>query len=410
MQCGLLGKKLGHSYSPAIHNMLASYDYALFEKQEDEIAAFLREESWSGLNVTIPYKRAVVPFMDCVSETVKKTGSINTIVRWENGELYGENTDVFGFLALVRHAGVDVAGRKALILGSGGASASARVALESLGAQTVIISRTGENNYENLEMHADARLVVNTTPVGMYPETGKAPLDLRRLPQLEGVLDIIYNPARTALLLQAEQLGLAYANGLYMLVAQAKRSAELFSGKQIADSEISRITRELAVSMQNIVLIGMPGCGKSTIAEALGKRTGREVVDSDAEIFRKTGLKPSQIILEQGEAAFRDLECEVLAELGKKHRRIISTGGGSVLREENYNFLHQNGVIVWIKRPLSCLSLEDRPLSQNCDLQALYDTREPRYRRFADLAIENCRSIDDAADEILRLFGEKVIV
>ena len=149
MQCGLLGKKLGHSYSPAIHNMLASYDYALFEKQEDEIAAFLREESWSGLNVTIPYKRAVVPFMDCVSETVKKTGSINTIVRWENGELYGENTDVFGFLALVRHAGVDVAGRKALILGSGGASASARVALESLGAQTVIISRTGENNYEN---------------------------------------------------------------------------------------------------------------------------------------------------------------------------------------------------------------------------------------------------------------------
>ncbi|MCQ2420478.1 MAG: AAA family ATPase [Clostridia bacterium] len=410
MQCGLLGKKLGHSYSPAIHNMLASYDYDLFERQEDEVAAFLQEKSWSGLNVTIPYKRAVVPFMDCVSETVKKTGSINTVVRRENGELYGDNTDVFGFLSLVKHAGINAAGKKALILGSGGASASVRAALEQLGAQTVIISRSGEDNYENLEKHADARLVVNTTPVGMYPDTGKAPLDLRRLPQVEGVLDIIYNPARTAILLQAEQLGIPHANGLYMLVAQAKRSAELFSGKQIADSEIDRITRELAASMQNIVLIGMPGCGKSTIAEALGRKTGREVVDSDVEIFRKTGLKPSQIILEQGEAAFRDIECEVLAELGKKHRRIISTGGGSVLREENYNSLHQNGCIVWIQRELSRLSRKDRPLSQNRDLQELYEAREPRYRRFADFAVDNCRSVDAAADEILTLFREKVVL
>ena len=258
MRCGLLGEKLGHSYSPAIHAQLADYAYGLYEVAPEDLPAFLTGGDFDALNVTIPYKKAVIPYCAELSPIARRLGSVNVLVRRADGTLYGDNADAFGFEYLVRHSGIDVAGQKALVLGNGGASATIQAVLEQLGAHVTVISRHGPDNYENLDRHADARVIVNTTPVGMYPNTGKAAVDLRQFPQCAGVLDIVYNPARTALLLQAERLGIPCAGGLYMLVAQAKRSCEVFTGTVIDDAQILRIHRLLRQEMENIVLIGMP--------------------------------------------------------------------------------------------------------------------------------------------------------
>ena len=269
MRCGLLGEKLGHSYSPAIHAQLADYAYGLYEVAPEDLPAFLTGGDFDALNVTIPYKKAVIPYCAELSPIAQKLGSVNVLVRRADGTLYGDNADAFGFEYLVRHSGIDVAGQKALVLGNGGASATIQAVLEQLGARVTVISRHGPDNYDNLDRHADARVIVNTTPVGMYPNTGRAAVDLRQFPQCAGVLDIVYNPARTALLLQAESLGIPCAGGLYMLVAQAKRSCEVFTDTVIDDAEILRIHRLLRQEMENIVLIGMPGSGKSTHGTAL---------------------------------------------------------------------------------------------------------------------------------------------
>lgn len=388
LRCGLLGRKLGHSYSPQIHKMLKDYEYLLYEREEEDIPSFLHSTFWTGLNVTIPYKKTVIPFLDEVSDTVKRTGSANTLVRRRDGAIYGDNTDVYGFTQLVYYSGIDVKGKKTLILGSGGACASVLASLEDLGAKPLIISRSGENNYENLYLHYDAEIIVNTTPLGMYPNNGVSPVDLSKFPKCCGVFDLIYNPSKTALLLQAEKLGIPSENGLFMLVAQAKRSSEQFVSEGIPDSETTRIYSSLQISMKNIVLIGMPGCGKSTIAKMLGEATGRNIFDSDAEILRRTGMKPSEIITQKGEKAFRDIECEVIAEIGKESHSIIATGGGVITREENYNSLHQNGIILWLKRDVSALPLDDRPLSQIKSPAVLYKERKPLYEKFADITIE----------------------
>jgi len=401
LKCGLLGEKLGHSYSPAIHGMLDDYEYLLYEKSREELPDFLKKGDWKGLNVTIPYKKEVIPFCDELSEVSARTGSVNTLVKRPDGSIYGDSTDVYGFDRLVRHSGISVKDEKVLVLGSGGASAAVCDALLTLDARPVVISRSGENNYSNLDRHADAAVVVNATPVGMYPHNGESPVDLTLFPALKGVLDIVYNPARTALLLQAEELGLPRANGLYMLTAQAKRSSEQFSGREIPDSEICRITDVLAAGMQNIVLVGMPGCGKSTVAALLGQKTGRAVLDSDAEIVQNV-LKPiPQIFAEEGEDRFRAYETDALKKLGGLSGKIIATGGGSVLREENYAPLHQNGTIFWLTRDLTVLDREGRPLSQNADLAAMFEKREPRYRRFADWVIDNNGSPEDTVKQIL---------
>ena len=284
MRCGLLGEKLGHSYSPAIHAQLADYAYGLYEVAPEDLPAFLTGGDFDALNVTIPYKKAVIPYCAELSPIAQKLGSVNVLVRRADGTLYGDNADAFGFEYLVRHSGIDVAGQKALVLGNGGASATIQAVLEQLGARVTVISRHGPDNYDNLDRHADARVIVNTTPVGMYPNTGRAAVDLRQFPQCAGVLDIVYNPARTALLLQAESLGIPCAGGLYMLVAQAKRSCEVFTDTVIDDAEILRIHRLLRQEMENIVLIGMPGSGKSTIAALLAERLHRPVLDSDAQV------------------------------------------------------------------------------------------------------------------------------
>ena len=404
LKCGLLGQKLGHSYSPAIHGMLADYDYQLFEREPEQLEDFLKNGPWDGINVTIPYKKAVLPYCAELSDTARRIGSVNTIVRRPDGSLYGDNTDAYGFESLVRKSGIQVQGKKALVLGSGGASVTVVAVLKMLGAESVtVISRGGEDNYDNLPKHADARIIANTTPVGMYPNNGQAAVDLAQFPQCEGVLDVVYNPARTALLLQAEKLGIPCAGGLYMLVAQAKRSSELFTGRSIPDSEIGRIEKLLSGQMKNIVLVGMPSSGKSTLAAALGERLGRPVYEADALIEQEAGMDIPAIFAQYGEGHFRALETEVLSRLGKLSGAVISTGGGCVTREENYDLLHQNGTILWLQRGTEKLDKTGRPLSLKNDLNEMYQKREPMYRRFADAAVDNNGSVEAALEQILEV-------
>lgn len=404
LKCGLLGQKLGHSYSPAIHGMLADYDYQLFEREPEQLEDFLKNGPWDGLNVTIPYKKAVLPYCDELSEKARRIGSVNTLVRRPDGSLYGDNTDAYGFESMIRKNGIDVRGKKALVLGSGGASVMAVAVLKALGAESVtVISRSGEDNYDNLDKHADARIIANTTPVGMYPNNGQAAVDLRRFPRCEGVLDVVYNPERTALLLQAEKLGIPRAGGLYMLVAQAKRSCELFTGQTIPDSEIDRIEAVLSGQMKNIVLVGMPSSGKSTLAAALGEKLGRSVYEADALIAQEAGMDIPSIFARYGEEHFRALETEILSRLGKLSGAIISTGGGCVTREENYDLLHQNGSILWLQRDTDKLEKTGRPVSLKSDLNQLYQKREPLYRRFADAAVDNNGSVAATVEQILEV-------
>ena len=405
MRCGLLGEKLGHSYSPAIHAQLADYAYGLYEVAPEDLPAFLTGGDFDALNVTIPYKKAVIPYCAELSPIARRLGSVNVLVRRADGTLYGDNADAFGFEYLVRHSGIDVAGQKALVLGNGGASATIQAVLEQLGAHVTVISRHGPDNYDNLDRHADARVIVNTTPVGMYPNTGKAAVDLRQFPQCAGVLDIVYNPARTALLLQAESLGIPCAGGLYMLVAQAKRSCEVFTDTVIDDAQILRIHRLLRQEMENVVLIGMPGSGKSTIAALLAERLHRPVLDSDAQVVETAGMSIPDIFTARGEDAFRARETAALAALGKRSGAVLATGGGCVCREENYPLLHQNGTILWLQRDLARLPKDGRPISQRSDLAALYAQREPLYARFADAVIDNNGTPEETVQKILEVLA-----
>ena len=330
MRCGLLGRKLGHSYSPQIHAKLGTYSYSLFEKEPEELESFLKSGDYSGLNVTIPYKKEVIPFLDELSPRARMLGAVNTIVR-RDGRLIGHNTDYFGFETMLSDSGISIAGKKALVCGSGGASNTAVAVLREQGAEVVVLSRSGPDNYENLDRHADAALIVNATPVGMYPNVAGAAIeDLSVFPKLEGVLDLIYNPARTKLLLDAEKRGLKTENGLKMLVAQAKESAEWFTNAKIGNAVIDSIYRSLRGQMENVILIGMPGCGKTTIGQLLSRRLGKKFLDADTVLEERAGRPITQIIPQEGEAFFRRLESEVLEDLGKQSGLVIATGGGCV--------------------------------------------------------------------------------
>ena len=406
MRCGLLGEKLGHSYSKAIHERLGGYSYELIECPRAELDAFMKGGSFDAINVTIPYKKAVIPYCAALSPIAERIGSVNAVIRQRDGSLYGDNTDAYGFMSMVKKSGVDIAGKKAIVLGSGGASATICAVLNELNAKSVaVISRSGQDNYENIQKHADAEIIVNTTPVGMYPNTGVSPVDLSVFKGCKGVLDIVYNPRRTALLMQAEALGIPCMGGLNMLVAQAKRAAELFTGTSIPDSRTDEIERELSLNMQNIVLIGMPGCGKSSVARRLGERLGREVVECDAYIEQQAGKTIPEIFAEGGETAFRRLETEALRELGKRSGIILSTGGGCVTRSENYPLLHQNGTIFCLTRDLSRLPISGRPVSQALGAEELYRRRKPLYEKFADAMIDNDRTVEDAVRQILEVLG-----
>lgn len=402
MNCGLLGKSLAHSYSPQIHSYLGDYSYDLFEKQPEELDSFFYSECFSGINVTIPYKKDVVPYCCSLSDRAKQIGAVNTIVRRQDGSLIGHNTDYFGFASTIERMGLSVVGKKALVLGSGGASVTAATVLRELGANVVVISRSGENHYGNLYLHKDASLIVNTTPVGMYPNTGVSPIDLDLFPALEGVVDIVYNPARTQLLLDAEAREIPCENGLWMLVAQAKESAEWFTGKKISDDSIAHIHKKLRKQMENVILIGMPGCGKSTVGKMLAQQIGKQFIDADEEIVKAAGMTIPEIFEKEGEDGFRKWETKILRQLGQRSGLVIATGGGCVTREENYPLLHQNGTIYWLKRDISSLPTDGRPLSQANRLEQMYRVREPLYARFADYVVDNNQSPTNTAEQIAK--------
>lgn len=397
---GLLGEHLAHSYSPAIHADLGNYEYRLFEVAPADLPAFLTSGSFAGINVTIPYKKAVIPYLSEISDAAKKIGSVNTVIRQPDGTLRGDNTDYYGFAYMLDRGKIHVTGKKCLVLGSGGASLTAVAVITDRGGTPVVISRSGENNYENISRHADADVIINTTPVGMYPNNGESPVDLDHFPRLCGVADVIYNPCRTSLLQQAEKRGIPAVGGLTMLVAQAKRANELFFGIPKSDDCIEAIVSKIRNKTENIVLIGMPGCGKSTIGAELARRSGRKFIDLDTLIEKQAGKPIPAIFKEDGEEAFRRLESQCARDAGAENSAVISTGGGIVTRKENYAPLHQNGVIVHILRDTEKLPRAGRPVSQSVDLDILWQQRRRLYAEFADCTIDNNGPLPQTLDRL----------
>lgn len=400
MKCGLLGERLGHSYSPELHALYGEYPYELFEVSRSRVEDFLKHGDYHGLNVTIPYKKTAYALCDTLTEAAKAVGSVNTVVRREDGTLFGDNTDAAGFEATVKRSGLSITGKKCLVFGSGGASLAVQYVLRKLGAgEVVVISRNGENHYGNLERHRDGAVIVNATPVGMYPNTGKSPVDLRDFPACEGVFDLIYNPLRTALIQQAEGLGIPAFGGLFMLAEQARCASERFAGQSIPRERAEEAERTLRRRKENLVLIGMPGCGKTTVGRLIARRMNRPFVDTD-DVFEQTvGISPADFLRQNGEAAFRRKETKILAEVGKKPGQVIATGGGVVTRAENYPHLHQNGTILFLERDLDRLPTEGRPLSQQGSLRELYARRLPLYRQFADITLRNSKPPEKIAEE-----------
>lgn len=400
---GLIGNPLGHSFSPQIHAGLGDYIYRLFPMEQEQVGPFLQKREFQAINVTIPYKQTVMPYCDRISPEAVKIGSVNTVVKEQDGTLSGYNTDYFGFSLMLKRAGIDPCGKKCLVLGSGGSSKTVQCVLGDLGAKSVtVISRSGENNYENISLHYDAQIIVNTTPLGMYPKNGVSPLSLAPFSALTGVCDLIYNPEKTALLLQAEKLGIPCAGGLYMLVAQGAKASEFFLSTTYSDADIERVYNSVNMNMRNITLVGMPGCGKSSCGKAIAGLLGREFVDCDEYITQRYGRTPADIITQDGEKAFRRVETEALSELTKRCGLVLSTGGGAVTVPENHDLLRQNGRVVFINRDISLLATDGRPLSTGGGdrIAKMYEVRLPLYRAVCD--IEIATGADSVIEETAR--------
>ena len=421
MKYGLLGEKLKHSFSPQIHNAFGIDDYILKEVPREEIDAFMKAKDFTAMNVTIPYKEAVIPY--CVQDEVSKAiGSVNTVVNRE-GTLYAYNTDCLGFLYMATEAGITFTGKKVVVLGSGGTAKTAvYVARQEGASEIVVISRSGANisevfgevktaDYTQTEAYQDAQIIVNTTPLGMYPNVQAQAVDLDVFAKAEAVVDVVYNPLLTALTLQAKKKGLKYVNGLPMLVAQAYFAQRYFYNEEPVvkpgdEALLKQVIADIEAQVRNIVLIGMPGSGKSTVGKALAERLGRTFIDTDEEFAKKEGMPAGAYIEQFGEVAFRDAESRVVKEFAKEKSLVIATGGGSILREENRDAMMQNSLIVYLDRELCKLATDGRPLSGNMDkMQKLYETRRSIYVNLADvhLKVEE-DNIDGLTDAIIELF------
>ncbi len=387
---GLLGRKLGHSLSPEIHSLLCDYEYKLYPTEPENLNDFFSDTSLKGYNVTIPYKIEAFERCDELSETAKKVGSVNTVIRRPDGSLFGDNTDYFGFSYMAEKIGCDFRNKKVLILGNGGASLTVRhVAADNGAREIVVVSRQGEDNYENISRHHDADIIINTTPVGMFPNNGERLINLSDFTKCKKALDLIYNPARTVFLLDAEKLGIDCINGLYMLVAQALRAAEIFTGKKIPLTEIDRIYDIIMNRQKNIVLVGMPGCGKSTCASLLEKKTGRKAIDTDKIVVDSSGETIPDIFAKYGETEFRNRETQAVKFAGKGAGKIISTGGGAILREENRIALKENSTVIFLKSDINSLATDGRPLSKDTEtLKKMLSIRLPLYLETADFTVE----------------------
>lgn len=400
----LLGRKLGHSLSPEIHEYLGSYGYVLHPLEPNELDPFFERTDFRGLNVTIPYKLDVVKYCAELSDTAKRIGCVNTIVRRADGSYYGDNTDYFGFSHMAKSAGIGFKDKKVLILGTGGASLTAHLVASDQGAREVVkIGRNLENNYQNIDRHSDAEVIINCTPVGMYPNNGERLIDLDIFPLCEGVLDMIYNPARTALLLDAEDRGIRCANGLTMLVAQAAKSAEYFRGTEKKEVDIDDIVHRISRAQKNVVLIGMPGCGKSTAAALLCERLKRETLDTDAMIVERAGKPIPEIFADEGEEHFRRLESICVNDACKMAGKVIATGGGAILRPENRDALRGNSFVIFLKRAISDLDRKGRPLSTGKSaLEEMYEKRLPLYRATADAEVDVCETKEETLESIIK--------
>lgn len=406
MKYGLIGEKLSHSFSKPIHESIADYEYEIMEIKRDELDSFMKEKSFCGINVTIPYKAAVIPYLDYVSQDAMKIGAVNTVVN-RQGKLYGYNTDFGGMKALIENEGFDFKNAKILILGSGGTSKTARAVSEALGASNIItVSRSGEVNYDNaLLLHGDCDYIINTTPCGMYPNNDTYAIDPRDFNKLKGVVDVVYNPLETPIVRLAKEKGVKGVTGLYMLVAQAVLACEIFTEKKL---EVKKITGEVFSKIkkekQNIVLIGMPGCGKSTIGKALSELTGRKIIDTDDIIKEKYG-EISDIFSNYSEDFFRDKESEAVKEVSKNSGYIIATGGGAILRKENIDLLRQNGVIFFLNRPIEdIIPTADRPLSSDyAALKKRFDERYDKYISAMDYEIFVDGDPENAAEKIMEI-------
>ena len=415
---GVLGRVLGHTYTPTIYKELAGLEYVRFEREPEDLEAFMTGDEWEGTNVTIPYKADAAAAADERSPRVRRLGVANTLVRRPDGTIYAENTDVLGFAWMLERfcrrelggsANEVLLGKKCLVLGSGGASQAVQAALEDVGAAVVVVSRAGEDNYGNLlERHADASLVVNTTPVGMFPSCPATPVadeDLARMAGLLGVLDVVYNPNRTGICLAAESLGLPSESGLAMLVAQAFFASELFQGKKLDEASIEPIELDIERQTRNIVLIGMPGAGKTTTGKRLARLLSRPFVDIDDEVALRSGQTAAQIIEQRGEDAFRKVETEVTGDVCSRSGLVVACGGGVVTRPCNRDLLRQNGVVVMVDRPLGELSSKGRPVSAAKGIERLAAERMDAYRSWSDIQIECTGTAEGDAKVILSKVG-----
>ncbi len=407
MRCGLIGEHLSHSFSPLIHSELADYSYTLCELAQDQLQAFLKQGTLDAFNVTIPYKKAIIPYLDSISAEASAIGSVNTVVKDKEGKLHGYNTDYFGFDYMIDISGIDVGAKKAVVFGRGGAALTVCAVLRDRGAKEIVTFGSRDNTPENIAKHADAEIIVNATPVGMYPNNATTPAKLSDFPACVGVLDLIFNPARTALLLDAEARRIPYINGLSMLVAQAAKAFEIFTGENFEEGCIERITSKIQKKTDNIILVGMPGSGKSTVGKIVADKLGRDFFDADNEFERMHGISPAKSIEQMGEERFRELENLTLAELGKKSGIVLATGGGAVTRDYNYPPLHQNGTIFFIERELKNLSRDGRPLSAKTTPEEMYAKRIDAYKRFADVTVYSNEIAEETADTIITEFNKR---